>query len=180
MLLPIYPCNIVMWLLLIVSLMKNKESKVYKVMAEFTFYLGIVGGLVGIMFNEIYASTPDLSDWSVLKGLLSHLTMLFGAIYLLVGGFIKIRVSNTISVFIGMVFMLLDGAIIIGLHKLFNLDSPNVMYLISLPFPNLPWINTWTIGILAVIIAFVITAIYEQIALKKEDRWYNHLKGGKK
>ena len=180
MLLPIYPCNIAMWFLLIVAFMKNKESKVYKVVAEFTFYLGIVGGLVGIMFNEIYASTPDLSDWGVLKGLLSHLTMLFGAIYLLVGGFIKIRVTNTISVLIGMIFMLVDGAVIIGLHRIFKLDSPNAMYLINLPFPDLPWINTWTIGIMAVIIVFVITASYEQIALKKEDRWYNHLKGGKK
>ncbi len=180
MLLPIYPCNIAMWLLLIVAFMKNKEHKIYKLISEFTFYLGIVGGIVGIMLNEIYASTPNLADWSVLKGLLSHSTMLFGAIYLLIGGFIKIRVSNTISVMVGMLFMVIDGGIIIGLYKIFKLDPPNIMYLIDLPFENLPWLNTWTIGIAAVMLAFSITAIYEQIALKKEDRWYNHLKGGKK
>ncbi len=180
MLLPVYPCNIAMWFLLIVAFMKNRESKVYKVMAEFTFYLGIVGGVVGILFNEIYAATPNLSDWSVLKGLLSHATMLFGAIYLLLGGFIKIRVSNTISVAIGMIFMVIDGGIIIGLYKLFNLTPQNIMYLLEPPYPNLPWLNTWVIGIAAVLLAFAITAVYEQIAIKKEDRWYNHLKGGKK
>lgn len=180
MLLPVYPCNIAMWFLLIVAFVKNRESKVYKVMAEFTFYLGIVGGVVGILFNEVYAATPNLSDWSVLKGLLSHATMLFGAIYLLLGGFIKIRVSNTISVAIGMTFMVIDGGIIIGLYKLFNLTPQNIMYLLEPPYPNLPWLNTWVIGIAAVLLAFAITAVYEQIAIKKEDRWYNHLKGGKK
>lgn len=180
MLLPVYPCNIAMWFLLIVAFVKNRESKVYKVMAEFTFYLGIVGGVVGILFNEVYAATPNLSDWSVLKGLLSHATMLFGAIYLLLGGFIKIRVSNTISVAIGMIFMVIDGGIIIGLYKLFNLTPQNIMYLLEPPYPNLPWLNTWVIGIAAVLLAFAITAVYEQIAIKKEDRWYNHLKGGKK
>lgn len=180
MLLPVYPCNIAMWFLLIVAFVKNRESKVYKVMAEFTFYLGVVGGVVGILFNEVYAATPNLSDWSVLKGLLSHATMLFGAIYLLLGGFIKIRVSNTISVAIGMIFMVIDGGIIIGLYKLFNLTPQNIMYLLEPPYPNLPWLNTWVIGIAAVLLAFAITAVYEQIAIKKEDRWYNHLKGGKK
>ena len=180
MLLPVYPCNIAMWFLLIVAFLKNRESKVYKVMAEFTFYLGVVGGVVGILFNEVYAATPNLSDWSVLKGLLSHATMLFGAIYLLLGGFIKIRVSNTISVAIGMIFMVIDGGIIIGLYKLFNLTPQNIMYLLEPPYPNLPWLNTWVIGIAAVLLAFAITAVYEQIAIKKEDRWYNHLKGGKK
>ena len=180
MLLPVYPCNIAMWFLLIVAFVKNRESKVYKVMAEFTFYLGVVGGVVGILFNEVYAATPNLSDWSVLKGLLSHATMLFGAIYLLLGGFIKIRVTNTISVAIGMIFMVIDGGIIIGLYKLFNLTPQNIMYLLEPPYPNLPWLNTWVIGIAAVLLAFAITAVYEQIAIKKEDRWYNHLKGGKK
>lgn len=180
MLLPVYPCNIAMWFLLIVAFVKNRESKVYKVIAEFTFYLGILGGFVGILFNEVYAATPNLSDWSVLKGLLSHATMLFGVIYLLLGGFIKIRVSNTISVAIGMIFMVIDGGIIIGLYKLFNLTPQNIMYLLEPPYPNLPWLNTWVIGITAVLLVFAITAVYEQIAIKKEDRWYNHLKGEKK
>ena len=180
MLFPIYPCNVAMWLLLIVSFMKE-DSKIYKIMAEFTFYLGIVGGIVGILFNEIYAGTPNLADYDVLKGFLSHGTLIFGAIYLLVGKFIKIRVHNVLSVFIGMLFLLVDGGIIIGIYKLCKLDAPNAMYLLNLPFENLPWLNTWTIGVAAVLLTFAITAIYEQFAINKEDRWYNRLKskGGK-
>lgn len=175
MLFPIYPCNVAMWLLLIVSFMKE-DSKIYKIMSEFTFYLGIVGGIVGILFNEIYANNPRLADYSVLKGFLSHGTLLFGAIYLLVGKFIKIRVHNVLSVLFGMLFLLADGGIIIGIYKLCNLNVPNTMYLLNIPFENLPWINTWTIGVIAVLLTFAITAIYEQFAIKKEDRWYNRLK----
>ena len=176
MLLPVFPCNIAMWLLLICALWKNRQHQVWQMIAEFTFYLGIVGGIVGIMFNEVYASNPNLGDWHVLSGLLSHTTLICGCLWLLIGRYIKIRVRNTCSVFLGMLFLLLDGGIVIGLHKLARLSSPNCMYLLELPFPDLPWINTATIGVVAVLLAFIITAIYEQIALQPTERWYTKLK----
>jgi uncharacterized membrane protein (DUF485 family) len=176
MLLPIYPCNIAMWLLLIVAFTKNKQTKAFKIMAEFTFYLGIVGGVMGIALNEIYSGNPNLADWSTLKGLLSHSTMLFGAIYLLVGKYIRIRVDNVISVFAGLLLLLIDGIIIIAIHRFFGLDCPNCMYLLESPLPNLKWFNTYVLGFMALLVSFAITAVYEEIALKKEDRWYTKLK----
>ncbi len=176
MLLAVYPCNVVMWLLLIVALMKNKTGKVFKVLAESTFYIGIIGGVVGIVFNEIYASTPTLADWDVLKGLLSHSTMIIGCVYLLVGGYIKIRVSNTISVVLGGLLLLVDGGLVIGLFTLCKMDSPNCMYLLENPFPQLAWFNTYLIGLLVGVLVFGITAIYEQLALEKEERWYCKIK----
>ncbi len=176
MLLPIYPCNVAMWLLVICAFWKNKNSKVFAFIAEFTFYLGVVGSVVGIMFNEIYASTPNLAVWHTLKGLLSHSVMLIGCVYLLTGGYIKIRVKNVLSVFAGLIFLLVDGGIIIGLYKLFKLDSPNCMYMLEAPFPTLPWMNTYLLGVLALIAVFIITAIVEQISVPKEERWYTKLK----
>ena len=174
--LPVYPCNIAMWLLLIAALIKNKESKTFKVVAEITFYLGIIGGVAGIAFNENYGNTPSLQDWDILSGLLSHSTMLFGCIYLLVGKYIKIRVNNLISIAIGLVLLFVDGLFVIGLYKLFKLDPPNSMYLLDPPLSNLPWFNTYLIGLIAIVLFFTITAIYEQLALPKEERWYNKLK----
>ena len=43
MILPLYPCNVAMWLLVITAFIKNKQSKTFKVIAEITFYLGLIG-----------------------------------------------------------------------------------------------------------------------------------------
>ncbi len=180
MLLPVYPCNIAMWLLLIVAFYKNKQSKVFKVLAEITFYLGIIGGIAGIALNEIYASNPNLADWSVLNGLLSHCTMLFGSIYLLVGKYIRIRVDNMISIVIGLVLLFVDGWLIIGIFRLFSQDPPNSMYLLSPPMEALPWFNTYVIGLMAIVIFFIITSVYEWIAVPKENRWYRKIRKWRK
>ncbi len=172
MLLPIYPCNLAMWLLLVVAFIKNKNGKVFEFLSLITFYLGLIGGLIGIIFNEIYISNPNLLEWGVLKGLLSHSTMLFGCLYLLVGGYLKIGVSNLIQVIFGLLLLIADGALMILLHVIFKLDPPNSMYLLEIPFASLPWFNVLTIGILAVVVIFIATALYEFIAYKKEDRWY--------
>ncbi|MBE7082760.1 MAG: hypothetical protein E7378_03705 [Clostridiales bacterium] len=176
MLIPIYPCNIVMWLLLILAFMKNKQGKAFKGLAVFSFYLGMTGGLVGLLCNEIYASDPNMADWGVLKGLVSHVVLIFNSLYLLVGGYIKIRVKNVISVAIGLCGMIVEGGIVIGLYKLCNLDPPNSMYLLESPFASAPWINPYLIGVVALVLVFVIGSIVEQIALKKEDRWYKKIK----
>ncbi len=172
-LLPIYPCHVIMWTLLISALYRNKESKVFRVIAEFTFYIGMVGGIIGIMFNENYANTPSLYDWDILKGLLSHSTMLIGCACLLTNGHVKIRVRNVISVAIGLMLLLVDGYTVIGLYNHFGLTPPNCMYLLENPFPNLPWFNTALIGIVGVVIVFAITSIFEKFALEPKDRWYN-------
>ena len=176
MLLPLYPCNVAMWLLVIVAFHKNKSGKLFDFLAMATFYLGVFGGVIGIVFNQNYIATPDMADWGILKGLLSHSTMLFGCIYLLIGGYVKIAVSNMLYVFLGLLLLVSDGAIIIFLHWIFGLELPNSMYLLEIPFESMPWLNVVTIGILAMVIIFTATALYEQFAFKKEDRWYSKIK----
>lgn len=176
MLLPVYPCNLAMWLLVIVAFMKNKNGKLFDFFATSTFYLGVIGGVLGIVLNEIYIGNPNLLDWSVLKGLLSHSTMLFGCLYIVVGGFLKIKVSNIFNVILGLLMLVTDGAIVILLHLIFGLDAPNSMYLLEIPFESMPWINVITIGIFALILIFIFTAIFEYFAYKKEERWHVKLK----
>ncbi len=178
MLLPIYPCNIAMWLLIITAFMKNKEGKAFKIMAEMTFYLGMIGGILGIVVNENYASTPTFTDYEVLKGMLSHSTMLLGVLFLLVGHYIRIRFDNMISIVAVLMLLLVDGGIIIALCYMTGYDAAelNPMYLIEKPFENIPWLNTGTIGLIALAVGLLITITYEQIALKEEDRWYMVLK----
>ncbi len=176
MLFPVYACNACMWMLVAVAFIKNKEGMAFRILAEFVFWGGIVCGVVGILLNENYDGSVGLTSYAILKGLLSHSTMLIGAIYLLVGKFIKIRVFNVISVACGLTIFLIDGLIINAIYSAFGLGEPNSMYLQAPPFENMPWLNTAFIGVVAVLVCFIITAIYEQAALDKQDRWYSKIK----
>lgn len=176
MLLPIYPCNVCMWLLLIVAFMKNKESFICKSLMEFLAIGGTICGLIGLFANEIFLSNPYFSDYDSLKGLLSHSTMIFGTLFILTGGYIKIRtLSTTLSMLIGLMIFLTDGILVNAIYALFSLDSVNSMFLLEFPL-DIPGLNSITLGILGVCIVFVLLAIHEQIHFEKEERWYFQLK----
>ena len=175
MLLPIYPCNICMWLLLISAFIKRRDNFAYRSLAEFTFWAGCVCGFVGILLNEQFAYNPTLSDYHVLKGLLSHSTMIVGAALLAVLGIVKIRVKNVLSVVLGLLLFGIDGAAINALYAHFNLPPCNAMYFLEPPFSNIPWFTTSVIGLIAVAVTFVLSALYEQIFVPKAERWYMQL-----
>ena len=175
MLLPIYPCNIIMWLLVVCAFCKKRENKILNYIVEFSAIGGTVCGFIGIAFNEIFLSTPDFLDYDSLKGLLSHTTMLFGTLYLFDAYNIKIKViNNTISTFIGLMIFTIVGGIVNLLYFIFNLGECNAMFMTTPPFEDF-----YTIGITGLLLVFVLTNIYEFITLKKEDRWYNQLRRSK-
>lgn len=174
MLLPIYPCNICMWLLLITAFVKP-ERKAFRYLSEFLMLAGVVCAVIGIVFNENYGENPTLADYDILKGLLSHSTMLFGCLYLGVSGLATPRMHCLISVVSGLMLFIVDGLVINALFATFGLDSVNAMYLLSPPFEGLPFINTLTIGIAAVAVTFTLAALYEYFCVEKEDRWYKTL-----
>ena len=62
LLLPIYPCNVVMWGCLIYGLMKNKESKGAMFLADYLFWFGIFSTLVGMFANVDFINNPSLNE----------------------------------------------------------------------------------------------------------------------
>ena len=177
MLLPIHPCHVCMWLLLASSFIAEKNGVVARIVKEFTFWGGTVCGAIGTILNENFGSNPTLADYDVLKGLLSHSTMVIGCILLFTAGFVKIRViSNVISVVSGLCFFVLDGFVINTLYSIFGLEPCNSMYLLEAPFSDIPWLITPVMGIMAVIFAFCVCALFEALALPKEERWYSKIK----
>ncbi len=172
---PIYPCHILMWLLFITAFLKNKSGKAFTVLSEFCFWGGIVCGVIGIVLNENYSATPDLTDWYILKGLLSHSAMIFGCLYILVGKFMTVRVFNVVSVAIGLIAFIVDGLFINALYALCNLPEVNAMYLLHSPYENMPWLSPILMGVVALLLLFAGLALYE-LRLPKEERWYAKLK----
>lgn len=177
MILPVYPCNIIMWLLLIVSLMKKKESKVYKSLSEFTFLGGTICGLIGVLFNINFLNNPNLLDYDIFKGLFSHSVMIFGTIYLFVFNYVELEVVRTTkSILNGLVLFTICGLVINILFKVFNIPSVNAMFMLEPPFENMPFINFFTIGLTGIIIVFIGLNVYENFALPKEKRWLYKMK----
>lgn len=175
-LIPTYPCHISMWLLMILAFKKNKKDLTFKILSEITFYLGTIGGVFGIVLNFSYAGNPNLGDWNVLQGFLSHDTLIAGSLYLLFGSYMKIRVNNMIGIVSGLLGIGVYGWAMIGLHYAFGISSPNCMALLEPIYPSMPWINPYTISGVAIVVLFAFTVIYEYFALKPNERWYNNLK----
>lgn len=170
--LPVYPCNVVMWMLLVASLIQNKKRLLFQLLSEFCFYVGIVCGVVGIVLNQNFGNNPTLADYDILKGLLSHSTMLFGCIYMMVGGYIKVRVFNTVSVTAGLACFVLCGVGVNALYEKFGMIPPDGMFLKGNPYFSLSPI---ILGIWAVVFMFFALALWE-LRLDKEERWYSKLK----
>ena len=169
--LPVYPCNVVMWMLLTASLLQNKKRLLFQLLSEFCFYGGTICGVIGIVLNTNFGNNPTLADYDILKGMLSHSTMLYGCLYMLVGGYIKIRVFNAVSVTAGLGTFVLCGMGVNALYECFDMEAPDGMWLRSNPYFNF---SPMVLGIIFIIILFGVLALWE-LRLPLEERWYHKL-----
>lgn len=170
-LLPVYPCNVIMWMLLVASLMRNKKRLLFQMLSEFCFYGGIICGILGIVLNFNFDNNPTLADYDVLKGLLSHSAMLFGCIYMRTGGFVRIRVFNAVSVAAGLLTFVLCGIAVDSLYEAFGMEAPDGMWLDSNPYIGIPPL---VLGLLFVVGLFLVLHLWD-MRLPEEDRWYRKI-----
>lgn len=169
--LPVYPCNVVMWMLLVSALIKNKQRLLFRMLSEFCFYVGTICGILGIVLNFNFDNNPTLADYSVLKGLLSHSTMLFGCLYMRVGKYVKFRVFNVVSIAAGLFVFIVCGQAVNALYEHFGMIAPDGMWLKDNPYVSVPPI---VLGFFALAILFVPLHIRE-MHLPVAERWYNKL-----
>lgn len=166
MLFPIYFCNLTMYLLLITSFIENKNSKTFKCFAIITSYAGILGALISLIYPDYYIDSQ--MTWGVFKSMLSHSTMLIGALYLMTGKYFKVEVSNTKVFTVGLLGFGFMGLLVIITFKLANLYVPNAMYLLR---PALETDNKflsillsgYVIGPFLILLVYSFTKIYTKI-----------------
>ena len=169
---PLFPCNIVMWMLLIAAFTENKKGRFFKLIAEFCFTIGTVCGVIGILLNMNFAANPTLLDYVVLKGLLSHSTMIFGCIYLFVGKYVKLDISSTLSLVFGCTVFAAIGLSVNLLCEAFGMLSPDGIWLKGVPFIG---VSSAVLALILILIYFTVFALIE-LRLPKEERWYSKIK----
>ncbi len=169
--LPVYPCNVVMWMLLVAACCRNKKCLLFQILSEFCFYAGTVCGIFGVVLNMNFDANPTLANYDVFKGMLSHSTMLFGCLYMMVGGFVRIRVFNTVSLLAGWGCFIFCGVFVNRLYTHFGMTPPDGMWLKANPYLG---VSPMILAGFAIFLIFVVLCIRDR-SLPEEERWYKKL-----
>lgn len=181
LLLPIYPCNVVMWGCLIYGFMKKKESKVGLFLSDYLFWFGIFSTLVGMFANVDFINNPTFKDYEVTKSVLAHATLLFNVLLIYSFKHIKVDlIKNMVHIGISVVLMYAIG---LYCNKLFEVldsidaaNSVNSMFILHSPFPTIPFLTYPIIALCALILYFILFSICEIFVYPKGSRWFNRIK----
>ena len=178
LILPIYPCNVVMWSCLIFGIMKNKDSKIGKLLSDYIFWFGIFSTLVGMFANVDFIRNPTLADFDITKGIVAHATLLFNVLLLPVFGKIKMDFGRNMK----NMLLAVVGMYVIGLYcnlvfeALVSADMAyqvNSMFIIHSPFDGVDFLTYPTIAGIAILLYFITFTIGEVVTHKKGDRWFD-------
>ena len=172
LILPIYPCNVVMWTALIFACMKNKKSKLGTFFADYLFWFGIISTLVGMFANVDFVRNPTLADYENVKSIGAHATLLFNVLLLPLFGHIQTDVKRNMT---HIVISTLEMAAIGGYCNLLftALASEEVaydvnsMFLIHSPFGEGDFLTYPVISLIALAIYMMIFVACDFVSRKK-------------
>ncbi|MBO7245983.1 MAG: YwaF family protein [Clostridia bacterium] len=182
LILPIYPCNVVMWAALLFPLLKNKKSGLGIFLADYLFWFGLISTLVGMFANVDFINNPTLADYENIKSIAAHATLLFNVILIALFGYIKIDVKRNIkSIILSILAMAVIGCycnlvfyVLVSKAAAYDVNS---MFLIHSPFEGVEFLTYPVISLIAVPIYLTVFVICDLCAHKKGERFYN--KAGK-
>ena len=173
LILPIYPCNVVMWSALIFAFLKNKDSRVGNFFADYLFWFGIISTLVGMFANVDFINNPTLADYNNFKSIAAHATLLFNVLLLPIFGHIKINIKrNLLNIIISIFVMAAIGFycnlifyVLVSAEAAYDVNS---MFLIHSPFEGLDFLTYPVIALIAVPIYFVVFVICSRMFQRKK------------
>ena len=173
LILPIYPCNVVMWSALIFAFLKNKKSRLGKFFADYLFWFGIISTLVGMFANVDFINNPTLADYNNFKSIAAHATLLFNVLLLPIFGHIKINIKrNLLNIIISIFVMAAIGFycnlvfyVLVSAEAAYDVNS---MFLIHSPFEGLDFLTYPVIALIAVPIYFAVFVICGRIFQRKK------------
>lgn len=167
---PIYFCNLCMYTLCVCGLLRRTDTRLFRLLATFTAYGAFFGSMISLFYPDYYiGSTEGFFEWGVFKSLLSHSTMLVGALYLFTSGYVRVRWSNLL-VFGG--GLLICGGIGLGINALFTavgIESPNAMYWDAPPITEAAWITNYVIAAAMLAVSALFILIVTSIRKRKAN-----------
>jgi ABC-type multidrug transport system fused ATPase/permease subunit len=178
--LPIYPCNVVMWCALIYGLLANKQGKFGFFLSDYIFWFGLFSTLVGMFANVDFIVNPTLKDFSVTKSIVAHATLLFNLLLIPTCGYLKPNFFRNMR----NIFFSVIGMFVIGLycnlifHAFVSYEaaySVNSMFIIHSPFEGIPFLRYPFISVVALFMYFVVFTVCDVIKNDRENRWYKKL-----
>lgn len=178
LLLPIYPCNIVMWSALIYGLLRNKSSKFALFFSDYVFWFGVASTLVGMFANVDFIVNPTLRDYEVTKSILAHATLLFNVLLIPVFGLLRPSFSrNMKNMVLSVIIMYVIGMycnlifrVLVSAERAYDVNS---MFIIHSPFEGVPALTYPLIAAVALIIYLVIFTVCDLIKSPRGNRWFN-------
>ena len=178
--LPIYPCNVVMWCALTYGFLRNKEGKIATLLSDYIFWFGIASTLVGMFANVDFIVNPTLKDYEVTKSILAHATLLFNV--LLIPVFARLRPSfkrNMISIFVSVIGMYVIGLYcnlifkaLVSYEKAYDVNS---MFIIHSPFDGIDFLKYPVIAAIGMLLYFILFTVCDLVKNKKGERWFDNL-----
>ena len=178
LILPIYPCNLVMWSAVIFAFCKDKRSKLGAFVGDYVFWFGLLSALVGMFANVDFIMNPTLSDFNITKSVLAHATLLFNILLLPLFGYVKAdALRNMRHILFSIVGMLITGiycntifSVMISREAAYDVNS---MFLLHSPFEGVGFLTYPVIALIAIPLYLGLFTVCELFAYKKGDRYYN-------
>ena len=175
LILPIYPCNVVMWSALIFAFIKNKRSRLGSFFVDYLFWFGIISTLVGMFANVDFIMNPTLADYENFKSITAHATLLFNILLLPIFGYVKIDVKrNIINISLSILMMaIIGGYCNLVFHALVSEAAAydvNSMFLIHSPFDGLEFLTYPAIALIAIPLYLAVFALCDLCARKRNKQ----------
>ena len=181
LILPIYPCNLVMWSCLFLGLLKNRESKLYMLLSDYIFWFGIFSTLVGMFANVDFIMNPTLRDYDIVKSIVAHATLLFNLLLLPLFGRIRTEfVRNMKNMILSVIGMYLVGIYCNLIFRVLVSEAAaydvNSMFLIHSPFEGVDFLTYPTIAAVALVLYFLLFISLDYAKHEKGERWLDKVK----
>lgn len=177
MILPLYPCNVVMWCALIYGLLSNKESKLALFLSDYVFWFGLISTLVGMFANVDFIMNPTLANFETTKSIVAHATLLFNLLLIPAFGYLRPDFfRNLRNIFISVVGMYLIGlycnVVFTALVSAEAAYAENAMFILHSPFEGLPYLRYPLIAAIGLVFYFILFTVCDIVRLPRGERWF--------